>query len=69
MKQKFRTFMLIWFFVLILPVSGLAFDNWPDTGQTTSYTDTFGEDSDYTINPQSYTKLGIWQQYGQRPCP
>ena len=29
----------------------------PDTGQTTSYTDTFGEDSDYTINPQSYTKL------------
>jgi hypothetical protein len=29
----------------------------PDTGQTTSYTDTFGEDSDYNINPQSYTKL------------
>jgi hypothetical protein len=30
----------------------------PDTGQTTSYTDTFGEDHDYTINPPSYTKLG-----------
>jgi hypothetical protein len=30
----------------------------PDTGQTTSYTDTFGEDSDYSINPPSYTKLG-----------
>jgi parallel beta-helix repeat protein len=29
----------------------------PDTGQTQSYTDTFGDDSDYTINPQSYTKL------------
>ncbi|MCU0558156.1 MAG: DUF1566 domain-containing protein [Desulfobacterales bacterium] len=29
----------------------------PDTGQTTSYTDTFGEDSDYTINSHSYTKL------------
>ena len=29
----------------------------PDTGQTWSYTDTFGEDSDYTINPPSYTKL------------
>jgi hypothetical protein len=29
----------------------------PDTGQTTSYTNTFGEDSDYNINPQSYTKL------------
>ncbi len=29
----------------------------PDTGQTTSYTNTFGEDADYSINPQSYTKL------------
>ena len=29
----------------------------PDTGQTTSYTETFGEDADYAINPQSYTKL------------
>lgn len=29
----------------------------PDTGQTTSYTTIFGEDSDYTINPQSYSKL------------
>ena len=30
----------------------------PDTGQTQSYTDTFGEDSDYTINPPSYTDNG-----------
>ena len=29
----------------------------PDTGQTGSYTDTFGDDSDYLINPPSYTKL------------
>lgn len=29
----------------------------PDTGQTQSYTDTFGEDSDYFINPPFYTKL------------
>jgi alpha-tubulin suppressor-like RCC1 family protein len=29
----------------------------PDTGQSVSYTDTFGEDSDYTINSPSYTKL------------
>ena len=29
----------------------------PDTGQTDSYTVTFGEDSDYTIHPPSYTKL------------
>ena len=27
----------------------------PDTGQTTSYTTTFGEDNDYTINPPSFT--------------
>lgn len=27
----------------------------PDTGQTGSYTETFGEDSDYTINPPSFT--------------
>ena len=29
----------------------------PDTGQTQSYTSTFGEDSDYLINQPSYTKL------------
>ncbi len=29
----------------------------PDTGQIVSYTDTSGEDSDYTIDPPSYTKL------------
>jgi hypothetical protein len=45
----------------------------PDTGQTASYTETFGEDSDYTINPPSYTVNGdgtvtdnvtglMWQQ-------
>ena len=45
----------------------------PDTGQTQSYTDTFGEDSDYEINPPSYTENGdgtvtdnttglVWQQ-------
>ena len=27
----------------------------PDTGQNLSYTNTFGEDQDYTINPPSYT--------------
>ncbi len=30
----------------------------PDTGQTTSYTDTFGEDSDYSINAPSYSING-----------
>ncbi|MGA1842803.1 MAG: DUF1566 domain-containing protein [bacterium] len=42
----------------ILSQFALALDGpVPDTGQITSYTDTFGEDSDYTINPPSYTKL------------
>ena len=30
----------------------------PDTGQTQSYTNIFGEDSDYSCNPHSYTDLG-----------
>jgi murein DD-endopeptidase MepM/ murein hydrolase activator NlpD len=30
----------------------------PDTGQTQSYTNTFGEDSDYSCNPHSYTDIG-----------
>lgn len=34
-----------------------AFSQLPDTGQTVSTTETFGEDSDYEINPPSYTKL------------
>ena len=39
---------------------GFAFFSYllPDTGQTISYTTTFGEDSDYTINPPSYTDNG-----------
>ncbi|MCD4718777.1 MAG: DUF1566 domain-containing protein [Desulfobacula sp.] len=57
MKKRFRLF-LVFSVVLMIPFLCQAFDQWPDTGQTTSYTDTFGEDSDYSINPQSYTKLG-----------
>ena len=37
----------------------------PDTGQTGDYTATFGEDSDYTINPPSYTDNGGWNYNGQ----
>jgi len=29
----------------------------PDSGQTISFTEEFGEDPDYIINPNSYTKL------------
>ena len=44
--------------VLIFLFSGGVFAGpLPDTGQTQAYTDTFGEDSDYLINPPSYTKL------------
>ena len=43
--------------ITINPVSVEAALTLPDTGQTTSYTDTFGEDADYTINPPAYTKL------------
>jgi len=45
--------------ILVFAVCGMAAAGRPvpDTGQTQSYIDTFGEDSDYTINPQSYTKL------------
>ena len=45
----------------------------PDTGQTTDYTSTYGEDSDFTIHPPAYTDNGdgtisdkvtglMWQQ-------
>jgi hypothetical protein len=46
------------FTILILAAPICAFaDPVPDTGQTRSYTTTFGEDHDYAINPPSYTKL------------
>jgi predicted secreted protein len=56
MKKCSRLFLMFSVFLLV-PILCQASDRWPDTGQTTSYTNTFGEDSDYTINPQSYTKL------------
>ncbi len=54
------------------PVGPILF-KFPDTGQTQDFTPTFGEDSDYTINPPSYTDNGdgtvtdnntglMWQQ-------
>ena len=32
----------------------------PDTGQVNSYTDTYGEDSDYLANNPSFSNLGSW---------
>ena len=49
--------------VTVLVVLSLSTMAWavdcpiPDTGQTGDYTATFGEDSEYTTSPQSYTKL------------
>lgn len=57
MKKRYR-FYLIFTVIFMFPVLCTAFTQWPDTGQTTKYTSTFGEDADYTINPPTYTKLG-----------
>jgi formylglycine-generating enzyme required for sulfatase activity len=53
--------------------SAISISKLPDTGQSTSYTSTFGEDADYNINVPSYTAKGdgtvldnitglMWQQ-------
>jgi hypothetical protein len=43
--------------VTIIVNAGPPVGTLPDTGQITSHTETFGEDSDYTRNPPAYTKL------------
>ncbi|MBT4526824.1 MAG: DUF1566 domain-containing protein, partial [Deltaproteobacteria bacterium] len=55
--KKYFGILLLFTILLTTPILSQAFTQWPDTGQTTSYTTTFGEDSDYNRNPQSYTKL------------
>jgi len=40
------------------PLSGTSLAKLPDTGQTLNATATFGEDSDYAINPPAYTDNG-----------
>ena len=53
--------------VLFLLMSGVLVEHAiatnlvPDSGQTQSFTDTFGEDADYIINPPSYTKLDEYE--------
>jgi uncharacterized protein DUF1566 len=53
---KMKRFIYTLGLILLLPICLMA-GPVPDTGQTDSYTDTFGEDSDYTRIPPSYTKL------------
>ena len=57
MKNNFKVF-IIFCAVLTAPILCQAFDQWPDKGQTTLYTNIPGGDSDYTSDPPSYTKLG-----------
>lgn len=45
-------------YTVSVPQSVLSMLALPDTGQTTNYTSTFGEDSDYTIHPPAYTDNG-----------
>ena len=47
------------FLILTLFVPSVLAYSVIDTAQTISYTDTFGEDSDYLINPPSYSKLDV----------
>jgi hypothetical protein len=54
MQKKIIAGLIIFFMTVVSAFAAPV----PDTGQTQSYTDTFGEDSDYTINPHSYTDLG-----------
>ena len=58
MKMKSCTHLLILAVMVILLPAVIFAAPVPDTGQTQSYTNTFGEDHDYTINPHSYTDLG-----------
>ncbi len=63
---------LIWTLSSISATTTWRMSALPDTGQTTDYTATTGEDSDYSINPPSYTDNGetvtdevtglIWQK-------
>lgn len=55
-QKKLIVVLYIIFFISIIPVLAFAWSI-PDTGQNVSYTNTFGEDSDYRINPLSFTKL------------
>ena len=60
MKKKTCAYVLILAVAAIFIMLPAIVFAWPvpDTGQTQSYTNTFGEDPDYTINPHSYTDLG-----------
>ena len=57
--KTLTTIIAVLFFLMsgVLVEHAIATNLVPDSGQTQSFTDTFGEDADYIINPPSYTKL------------
>ncbi|MCX5903832.1 MAG: DUF1566 domain-containing protein, partial [Proteobacteria bacterium] len=61
-SKKYKLSAIVFYSVIIalaLVLPNVAFATpVPDTGQTQSYTNTFGEDSDYSCNPHSYTVIG-----------
>ncbi len=61
MEVNMKTYHISKLFVLLICINLNAFivyaERIPDTGQTESFTDVVGEDSDYLINPASYQKL------------
>ena len=56
MINLFNILLIFNILIILNPLIVLS-DPIPDTGQTRSYTDIIGEDSDYNINLPSYTKL------------
>jgi hypothetical protein len=55
MRKSFYFLICIWVIFAFYNLASAT--TLPDTGQTQSYTGTFGEDSDYLVYPLSYTKL------------
>ncbi len=55
--MKRKTLIGLFLIIFLTAAISLAGQPLPDTGQTQSYTNIFGEDSDYLINPKSYTKI------------
>ncbi|MEE8381927.1 MAG: DUF1566 domain-containing protein [Thermodesulfobacteriota bacterium] len=57
--KTLTTIIAVLFFLMsgVLVEHAIATNLVPDSGQTQTFTDTFGEDADYIINPPSYTKL------------
>jgi len=56
--KKYFVFFVVLFSVISINHRSDALYKLPDTGQTGSYTFTFGEDSDYLINAPSFTNNG-----------